>query len=168
MTGMHKKTKLVSVFSSVLMLSFYGRVSQEAFLALVLSSLAFFILGGLTYFLRMWMTAQWTQALMVVLAALAAQVVWIQRGMEPWWMLAVLGLLLPAVTEIREPLRLLEVTLAALVLEASALCFFAARSALELTAGRFFWEQPAGHWSLIGLIALTVSVLETRGEPHGS
>lgn len=167
MNEAQNKTALVSVFSSVLMLTFYGQISRDAFWALFLSSVLLIFLGGLTYFLRAWFSTVWVRTLVVVLAASAAQAVWIKQGLEPWWALAALGLLLPISTEIRLPKKGLEFAVQVLILEAAALCFFAARSALELTTSRFFWEQPAGHLGLLGLMALAVGMFEARGAKHG-
>jgi len=168
MNESQKKTNLVSLFSSVLMMTFYGRISRDAFLALVLSSGLLFFLGGIAYFLRVWLSSAWVRIIIVFLAVSAAQVVWIKQGLEPWWMLAALNLLLPLISKIREPMKILEFTIQAIILETAALCFFATRSALELTASRYFWEQPAGHFGLLGLLALAVGVVETRGAKHGS
>jgi hypothetical protein len=168
MTEAQNKTVLASVFSSVLALTFYGRIGRDALLALVLCGVLLIFLGGLTYFLRAWLSASWVRVLMLVFAAAAAQAAWSKQGLEPWWVLAAMGLLLPAAGSLRNPLKLLEFSAQAVILEAAGLCFFALRSALELTASRFFWEQPAGHLSLLGLMALVVGLLETRGEKHGS
>jgi len=164
----HKKAPLVSVFSSVLILTFYGRMNREACTALVLCSVSLVFLGGGIYFLRVWLPSVFVRALAVLFVAAAAQAAWIKQGLEPWWALAVLGVLLPAVSEIRQPMKTAEFAGQAMVLAAAALCFFAARSALELTASQIFWEQPAGHWSLLGLIALAVGVIETREAPRGA
>jgi len=168
MTEVQQKTRLVSVFSSVLMLTFYGRFGREAVWALALSSALLIFLGGGAYFLRLGLSAVWVRMILVFFAVSAAQIVWLKQGIEPWWALAVLSLLLPAVSGLRRPNKLLELVVQGIIFEAAALCFFAVRSALELSASQFFWQQPAGHLSLLGLIALTVAVLDVRGEKRGT
>lgn len=156
------RTALMSVVSALLMISFYGRTGRDAFLALALSGVFLIIIGTLTYFLRNGLGVSGIRLAAVILACAAAQAAWSKLGLEPWWALSALSLLLTASAEIRQPGKALEFAVRVLTFESAALCFFFVRAKLELTESRIFWQQPAGHLILLGLIALALSVLEAR------
>ena len=147
---------------AVLALALYGRAGFEAFWALGLAGLLWIVLSLLVFFLRLWLSAAWTRNCLVVLAAVAAQVVWIKLMLATGWVLAVLGLLLPAVEDLRSAKHWQALALQAVFVGSLSLAFLMARSGLETTGSVFFWEHPAGLFGLAGLLALAAALCETR------
>lgn len=155
---------LSPVLACVMAFAFYGRFSGHAAAALGLSVFTGLLLAGMAYFMRLWLPGSVIRFIVAAAAALAAQLVWTKLQLGPWWALAVLGLVLPAVENLRAPGRFQALLMQLLLLTVTALFFFLVRTLLEASPSRFFWEHPAGLFALAALLGSALSLLDRKGQ----
>ena len=137
----------------VLWIAFYTHVPR-GFLAGVLAGVLACLLGLLAFFLRIWLPLRWMQGLCVIAIAGTAQAAWIKLGLWPWWALAALGLLLPALENLRSEGALKNFNGRCCLFLVSAFIFLGLRYGLQQSPFAFLGEHAAGNFFSLGVMAL--------------
>lgn len=148
------KNRYESALIPVLWIALYPHAGPQGFLGSGLAGTLACLIGGLAFFLRIWLPLIWAQGFCVTAVAAIAQAAWIKLGLWPWWALAALGLVLPALENLRSEGALKNFSIQCALFLISACVFLELRSLLQQSEFAFLSEHAAGVFLLLSLMAL--------------